>query len=90
LWWNSEVTINVNTNVKRFLKTFVLLIISLFLVVSGVNRALDRLSHSATQNSLTAYNEQGGVTLAYNGDLNACKAYAKPGPVAAPGFLHRT
>jgi hypothetical protein len=76
-------------NVKRFLKTFALLIVSLFLVVSGVDAALDHLSHSATQSSFTVYNEQGGVVLAYNGDLNACKAYVKPGPVAVP-FLHRT
>ena len=75
---------------KRFLKTFALLIVSLFLVVSGVDAALDHLSHSVTQNSFTVYNEQGSLVLAYDGDLNACKAYAKPGPVAAPSFLHRT
>jgi hypothetical protein len=75
---------------QRFLKTFVFLIVSLFLVVSGVDTALDHLSHSVTQNSFTVYNEQGSVMLAYSGDLNACKAYAKPGPVASPGFLHRT
>jgi len=76
--------------VKRFLTTFVLLIISLFLVASGVDAALDHLSHSVTQNSFTVYNEQGNVVLAYNGDLSACKAYARPGQVASPGFLHRT
>ena len=75
---------------KRFLKTFALLIVSLFLVVSGVNQALDHLSHSVTQNSVTVYNGQGAVLLAYNGDLSVFKAYAKPGPVAVPGFLHRT
>jgi hypothetical protein len=75
---------------KRFLKTFALLIVSIFLVVSGVDTALDRLSHSATQNSVTVYDEQGKVVLAYDGELNAYKAYAKPGPVATPGFLHRT
>jgi hypothetical protein len=73
---------------KRFLKTLVLLIVSLFLVVSGVDKALDRLSHSVTQSSFTVYNGQGSVVLAYDGDLSVCKAYAKP--VAAPGFLHRT
>lgn len=75
---------------KRFIKTFVLLIVSLFLVVSGVDATLDRLSHSVTQSSFTVYNEQGGIVLAYDGDLSVCKAYAKPGSVAAPGFLHRT
>jgi hypothetical protein len=75
---------------KRFLKTFALLIVSLFLVVSGVDKALDRLSHSVTQNTFTVYNGQGSVVLAYDGDLSVCKAYAKPGPVVVPSFLHRT
>ena len=75
---------------KRFLKTLALLIISLFLVVSGVDAALDHLSRSVTQNSFTVYSEEGAVVLAYNGDLSACKACVKPGPVAAPSFLHRT
>lgn len=64
--------------------------LSLFLVASGVDVALDRLAHSATQNSFTAYSEQGRIVLAYNGDLSVCKAYAKPGVLAAPGFMHRT
>jgi hypothetical protein len=76
--------------VKRFIKTFALLIVSLFLVVSGVDAALDRLSHSVTENSFTVYNDQGRVVLAYDGDLSESKAYAKPGSVAVPGFLHRT
>jgi hypothetical protein len=76
--------------VKRFLKTLTLLVVSLFLVVSGVEAGLNHFSHSTTQNSLTAYNEQGVIILAYSGDLNACKAYAKPGPVAVPSFFHRT
>jgi len=75
---------------NRFLKTFALLVASLFIVVSGVDAALDHLSHSVTQNSFTVYNEHGTVILAYDGDLNACKAYAKPGSVAVPSFLHRT
>jgi hypothetical protein len=76
--------------VKRFLKTLGLLVFSLFLVVSGVDAALDHLSHSMMQNSLTVYTPQGTVVLAYEGDLNACTGYIKPGPVAAPIFLHRT
>jgi hypothetical protein len=75
---------------KRFLKILTLLIVSLFLVASGVDAALDRLSHSATENSFTAYNEQGNVVLAYEGDLHEIKAFAKPTSVAAPSFLHRT
>jgi hypothetical protein len=76
--------------VKRFLKTLVLLVVSLFLVVSGVDAALDHLSHANTQNSFTVYDEQGSVVLAYDGDLSVCKAYARPEPVAAPNFFHRT
>jgi hypothetical protein len=76
--------------VKRFLKTLSILSVSLFIVVSGVNTALDHLSHSVTQNSFTVYDEQGTAILAYDGDLSACKAFTKPGQIAAPGFLHRT
>jgi len=78
--------------VKRFLKTFALLTVSLFLLVTGVNATLDGFSHSVTQNSFTFYNEQGRVILVYNGDLNACKACVKPGPVEVRGyvFMHRT
>jgi hypothetical protein len=76
--------------VKRFLKTFVLLIVSLFLVVSGFDAALDHLSRSGTQSAFTVYSGQGSVLLAYDGDLSACKAYVKSGPIAVPGFLHRT
>jgi hypothetical protein len=76
--------------VKRFLKTFVLLVASLFLVASGLDVALDRLAHSPTQSSFTVYSEQGGVLLAYNGDLAACKVYSKPGPAVIPNFFHRS
>ncbi len=75
---------------KRFLKTSALLIVSLFIVVTGVDAALDHLSHSPSQSSFTVYSENGGVILAYDGDLSVCKAYAKPGPVVTPGFFHRT
>jgi hypothetical protein len=76
--------------VKRNLKTLALLVVSLFIVVSGVNAALDKQADSVTQNSFTVYNEQGNVIFAYQGDLNACRAFTKPCPVAAPTFLHRT
>ncbi len=75
---------------KRFLKILVLLIIGLFLLVSGVDAALDRLSHSVAQNSYTLYNDRGDVMVAYSGDLRYCPLYAKPGPVLTPTFIHRT
>lgn len=74
---------------KRFMKTFAFLIVSLFLVVSGVDAALDHLSHSRTQNAITEYDEQGIAVLAYEGDLNGCKVCFKPGLIT-PNFLHRT
>jgi hypothetical protein len=76
--------------VKRFLKTFAFLMVSLFLVASGVDAALDHLTHAVTQSSFTAYNEQGSAVLAYDGDLSACKAYGKAGAFVTPSFLHRT
>jgi hypothetical protein len=76
--------------VKRLLKTSALLFIGLFLLASGFNAALDRVSHCATQSSFTVYNEKGGVILAYDGDLSACKAISKPVPAVAPVLFHRT
>jgi len=76
--------------VKRFLKTLALLIVSLFVLVSGVDAALDHISHSVTQSSFTVYNEQGGVLYAYEGNLSDCKVCLKPNLVPTPTFLHRT
>ncbi len=75
---------------NRFLKINALLIVSLILVASGFNAALDSMAKSPAQGSYTIYSEKGGVVLAYYGDLNAWKAYAKPGPAVTPNFLHRT
>jgi hypothetical protein len=60
--------------VNRFIKIFTLLIISLFVVVSGVDAALDHLSRSPVQSMFTVYNQQGSIVLAYNGDLSGCKS----------------
>lgn len=75
---------------KRFLKTFLLLIFSLFLLVSGVDKALDQLTQAPTQNSFVVYNEKGVAVLAYNGDLSSGKAYLKPEAALAPSFIHRS
>ena len=77
---------------KRFLKISVLLVVSLFVLVSGVNATLDHYSHSITQSSFTLYNDK-GVVVAYTGDLTQCKVYNKLGPAttaATPSLLHRT
>ena len=79
---------------QRFPKIFTLLIVTLFLLVSGVDATLDHMTGSTAQNSFVWYNEKGAVTLAYNGDLNLCKPYVKP-PLPTSGLprvliLHRT
>ena len=63
---------------------------SLFLVASGVDKALDRLAKSSTEASFTVYSEHGKALFAYSGDLKECKALAKPVPLTTPLFLHRT
>ena len=75
---------------KRFLKTFVLLIISLFVLVSGVDAALDHLSHVPTQSTFIVYNEKGVAVLAYSGDVTNGKSCIKPSAVIAPGLTHRS
>ncbi len=74
---------------KRFLKIFSLLIVSLFLLMSGVDAALDRLSHSAMQSSYSLYSETGDIVFAYNGDLGLCESYGKPSPITPRHFLPR-
>jgi hypothetical protein len=79
--------------VKRFLKTFVLLVVSLFALISGVDTALAHYSISHTKNSLVVYNESGTAVLAFEGDLGDCKILTvKATGVQGPAFhlLHRT
>lgn len=76
---------------KRFLKTLVLLVISLFVLVSGVDAALDHLSRSGNQNFLAVMSDKGNVVMAYTGDINSCKAVGKASAQLFPfRFLHRT
>lgn len=63
---------------KRFIKIFVLLIVCLFVVVSGVDATLDHMSHSATQNSFVWYTDKGESVFVYHGDLALCQSYTKP------------
>ena len=71
---------------KRFLKVLVILVTSLFLLASGLNATLDRLSHSASQNSFCLYNHQGDAVVTYNGDLRFSKIDLKPVPIAVPSI----
>lgn len=75
---------------NRTLKTLPLILMGLYLVVTAFDSALDCAAKSPTQSSFAIYDEQGRVALSYNGDLNECKALAKPAPAVTPTFLHRT
>ncbi|HEY0256515.1 MAG TPA: hypothetical protein VGC39_03650 [Candidatus Methylacidiphilales bacterium] len=80
---------------KRFLKTLTLLIVSLFLLVSGVDATLDHMTRSTAQSSYTWYNEKGDATFACTGDFAlGLKPGVKPAVPVAPMprvlFLHRT
>jgi len=74
---------------KRFFKTFALLIISLFLLVSGVDATLDHMAHSTSENTYTFYSNGGAPVLAYSGNLAFCPSYMKPEIMMAHHFLHR-
>ena len=73
---------------KRFLKIATLLIVSLFLLVSGVDATLDQMSHFTKTSSFTWYDEKGNITVAYFGDLSQCKSFTKLGPTPAPFMRH--
>ena len=67
---------------KRFLKVLTLLVIALFLLVSGVDVTLDHLSRTVTQSAFTCYDQKGRVVASYSGDLTLCPISFKPQPVA--------
>jgi len=75
---------------KRFLKTFALVIVSLFMLVSGVNVTLDQMNRSATKSSYTFYSEKDTVLIAYTGDLKSCPVYVRPGMGTPLISQHRT
>ncbi len=75
---------------KRSLKIFTLLIMSLFVVVSGVDSALDHMSRSVSQSNCTLYNEKGEIVAVYTGDLRVSRPGIKPEPVGLIHLLHRS
>ncbi len=79
---------NPTTLVNRFSKVLLLLVVALFIVVSGLNRALDDLAKSPTQSSFTIYNLRGCTLLTYNGDLAQLKNFVKPA-TPAPNLPRR-
>jgi hypothetical protein len=76
--------------VKRFLKVFTLLVISLLLLATGVDATLDRLAHAPDQNSFTWYSAKGDAVVAYEGPAALAQAFGHPAHGAATGLLHRT
>ncbi len=75
---------------NRFLKIFCLLIVALFLLVSGVDATLDHLARSPGQNSFIWYNEKGEAVLAYDGDAALAQHFIRPSHPAAPALFHRS
>ena len=63
---------------KRFLLILVLLTLSLFALVTGVNAALDHMSRSSIQNSVVIYDDHGTALYAYNGNLAKCNVTLRP------------
>jgi hypothetical protein len=53
---------------KRFLQTFLLLVVGLLVLTTGVNSTLDGLGRSPAQNLLTWYSEKGAVLMAFTGE----------------------
>ena len=75
---------------KRFLKVLVLLVVCLFLLMSGLNATLDHLTRLASQNSFTLYDERGAVLVSYTGDPALCPVRLRLGVPNQSNFLHRT
>lgn len=75
---------------KRFLKVAVLLVLSLFLVVSGVNTGLDHLSRSPALSNFTQYDEKGAVVLTYSGDLKKYRPYIKRAAISEFHYVPRS
>ena len=63
--------------VKHFFKVLVLLIVALFVLVSGVDVALDRMPPPAAKGAYTYYNAQGEMVYSYTGDLKYCPVYSR-------------
>ncbi len=75
---------------KRFLKVFALLVVSLFLLVSGVDATLDQISRSPDQSNYALYDSKGALIVAYSGDIRFLKPLIRPGKIAQTEFIHRS
>ena len=64
--------------------------ISLFLLVSGVDAGLDHISRSVTQSNYTLYNSKGAVVASYTGDLNLCRPNLRQTSITSFVIIHRS
>jgi hypothetical protein len=76
--------------VKRFFKVLVLLVVGLFILMSGVDVTLDHLTRSLSQSSYTFYGDRGEVLASFTGDLALCPIGIRPGAPSQPNYLRRT
>jgi hypothetical protein len=63
---------------KRFVKTFISLMVVLLLLITGVNTALDHVAAAPEQASFIYYSAQGRPLYVYDGNLTVCKAFNHP------------
>jgi hypothetical protein len=76
--------------VKRFLKVLVLLVVSLFMLMSGVDATLDHLTRLLSQCSYTLYDERGDILGSYTGNLALCPIGIRPYQPTQSNYLRRT
>ncbi len=67
---------------KRFFKIHALLVIGLFVLVSGTDATLEHMEPHRDFSSVHFYDAQGRLRLAYEGDLAKAPGFAPIVPVA--------
>jgi len=75
---------------NRNSRIFVLLLAALFVVASGLDRALDHMTTSPAQSVFTVYDSQGTEVTTYDGQAALCRAFTKPALPQNPNLLHRS
>jgi hypothetical protein len=77
--------------VDRFLKTFGILIVMLFILASGIDATLGRLASSPRQSQLALYGANNRELQVSTGDVNRLAEAKRPGfaplPDAGSGWL---
>lgn len=75
---------------KRSLFVLGFILLTLSAALYWVDSALGHLESCPAQSNFSWYNEKGQVIVAYNGDLNGCKEYARPIGTTPASLLPRT